>query len=386
MKLRQVTFRLLIVASVACMVAPTRAEEITLKSGQKVVGTIVGFENGMFRVETEFGVALVRKDKVQSIQVSKPDETHSIAAPSKAEPERTGNKTESVQPGGSSAAIAPQNDAAVNRKPAPLSTPPQLPAAHAASAPAANPQPAKSNDTHPALPTASSPPPHAGNQIPQTPPRSVATQVPATPAANHQPVPEPANSNAPAAPEPKAAPPVSHPIDAPMPAHLLEHVDGNTYFNDTFQFSMYKPPDWKIIEGVPKLTGSGIMAMGTDDQMTLLIVDRQVWSGAPQLTSDQVEAQLRQTYQEYHRLSEEPVECNGQSAIRRSFTGVVDGAEWHGVAVQVIRGNTVFGIIGLTAAESYQFQESVFNKVFRTFRFLSTGAGATSSIRNESKP
>ena len=90
-----------------------------------------------------------------------------------------------------------------------------------------------------------------------------------------------------------------------MPAHLQEHVDGNTYFSDTFQFSMYKPPDWKIFEGVPKETGSGIMAMGTDDEQTLLIVDRQVWSGTPKLTSDQVEAKLRQTYQDYRRISEE---------------------------------------------------------------------------------
>ena len=52
---------------------PPRAEEITLKDGQKIVGTIVGYEKDMFRVETDYGIALVRKDKVASIQVSKPD-------------------------------------------------------------------------------------------------------------------------------------------------------------------------------------------------------------------------------------------------------------------------------------------------------------------------
>ena len=138
-----------------------------------------------------------------------------------------------------------------------------------------------------------------------------------------------------------------------MPAHLQEHVDGNTYFSDTFQFSMFKPPDWKIYEGVPKETGSGIMAMGTEDEQTLLIVDRQVWSGTPKLTSDQVEAKLRQTYQEYRRISEDAFECDGQTATRRTFTGVLDGAEWHGVAVHVIHGNMVFGIIGLTSAETF---------------------------------
>jgi hypothetical protein len=179
-------------------------------------------------------------------------------------------------------------------------------------------------------------------------------------------------------PKPPAPPPppVSHPVDVPLPAHLHDHVNGNTYFSDTFQFSMYKPPDWKIIEGVPKETGSGIMAMGTEDEQTLLIVDRQVWSGIPKLTSDQVEARLRQTYQEYQRISEDAIQCDGQAAVRRIFTGVLDGAEWHGVAVHVIHGNMVFGIIGLTSADTYQFQEAIFNKVIRTLHFLTPATPA----------
>ena len=174
-------------------------------------------------------------------------------------------------------------------------------------------------------------------------------------------------------------PPVSHPLDVPIPAHLQDHIDGNTFFSDTFQFSMYKPPDWKIIADVPKETGSGIMAMGTDDEMTLLIVDRQVWSGTPKLTSDQVEAKLRQTYQDYQRISENSFQCDGQSATYRTFTGILDGAEWHGVAVHVIHGNTVFGIIGLTSSESYQFQEAIFNKIVRTFHFTATPASTGTS-------
>ncbi len=154
-----------------------------------------------------------------------------------------------------------------------------------------------------------------------------------------------------------------------MPTHLQEHWDGNIYTNDTFQFSMYKPPDWKIYEGVPKETGSGIMAMGTEDEQTLLMVDRQLWSGTPKLTGSEPEAKLRQTYQEYRLVSEEPFVCDGKAATRRTFTGILEGAEWHGVAVHVIEGNMVFGITGLTAAETYQFQEAIFNKIFKTLHF-----------------
>ena len=277
--------------------AAMRAEEITLKDGQKIVGTIIGYEQDMFRVETSFGIALVRKDKVASIQVSKPAE----------------------QPGKPDSA-KPETAAPPTPKPVVVKIP-------------------------------TSPPLAA--QTPAAPPALVAPPVPV--------------ATKPAAPPPP--PPVSHPIDVPVPAHLEEHVDGNTYFSDTFQFSMYKPPDWKIFENVPKETGSGIMAMGTEDELTLLIVDRQVWSGTPKLTSDEVEAKLRQTYQDYRRISEEAITCDGVPATHRTFNGILDGAEWHGVAVHVIHGNTVFGIIGLTSAEAYQLQEAIFNKIIKTFHF-----------------
>jgi hypothetical protein len=293
MKLARIIAGLTIAVLLLAAPASTRAEEIILKNGQKIVGTIVGYEKDMFRVETEFGIALVRKDKIASIQVTKPEAESSLPPiPAAAKP--------------------------VEEKPARIVV-----------APATAPAP-----------------------------------VPPAPPAPPPPPPQP--------PAPPPPPPVSHPIDVPMPTHLMEHTDGNTYFSDTFQFSMFKPPDWKIYEGVPKETGSGIMAMGTEDEQTLLIVDRQEWSGTPKLTSDQVEAKLRQTYQEYHRVSEEAFECDGEKATRRTFTGIVDGAEWHGVAVHVIHGTTVYGIIGLTSAETFQFQEAIFNKVIKSFHFLNS--------------
>ena len=143
---------------------------------------------------------------------------------------------------------------------------------------------------------------------------------------------------------------------------------------------MFKPPDWKIYEGVPKETGSGIMAMGAEDEQTLLIVDRQVWSGKPNLSSDEIESKLRQTYQDYRRISEETFACDGQPAVRRTFTGVLDGAEWHGLAVHVIHGNMVFGIIGLTSAETFQFQEAIFTKIIKTFHTLTASAAGEAAI------
>jgi hypothetical protein len=278
---------------------PAAAEELVLKDGQKIVGTIVGYENDMFRVQTEFGFALVRKDKVASVNFGA---------------------------GGSEGAAGKRGEA--------KST--------AAAARRAGSKPGKTSGAEPVG----------------------AESVPAAavvPSANPSPAP---------APPPKPAVPVSRPVDEPLPPHMQERVEGNNYFNDTFQFAMFKPPGWKIYEGVTKETGSGIVALGTEDEQTLLIVDRQVWSGAPDLKSDQVEARLRRTYQDYKRLAEAPTQLDGQPGIRHAFTGVLDGAEWHGVSVHVARGKTVFGIIGLTSTETFEFHQAILNKIINSFHFL----------------
>jgi hypothetical protein len=46
------------------------ADELKLKDGTKIVGSIVGYEGDSFKVETNYGFALVRKDKVASIVIS----------------------------------------------------------------------------------------------------------------------------------------------------------------------------------------------------------------------------------------------------------------------------------------------------------------------------
>src|ERR1700730_9840643 len=62
---------LLLLAALA-NAASARADEIRLKDATKILGTIVGFENDSFRVETSYGFALIQKDKVADINISAP--------------------------------------------------------------------------------------------------------------------------------------------------------------------------------------------------------------------------------------------------------------------------------------------------------------------------
>ena len=300
---------LLLVAS------PALADDLSLKDGRKISGTIVGFENGMFRVETEYGFVLVRKDKVSSIKVTE---------------------------GG--AKEAPENS--------------KVPASEARNS---------------GKGLAESPTSASGE-----PSRTDRKEFPEDRRANSV-----ATSSTSSIPPPAITPPppapVSRPVNEPMPAHVLEHVEGNDYFNDTFHFAMYKPPGWNLYEELPRGKVSAIVAIATEDEQTLLFVDRQVWSGTPNLKDDSVEANLRRTYQNYKMESESNTTIDGRPAIRRDFTGVMDGAEWHGVAVRVAQGSTIFGIIGMTSAESFQFQEAVVNKILKSFHFLPAISEAASA-------
>lgn len=66
------------------------ADDIVLLDGKRISGTVVGFENGSFRVETDFGVALVRKDKIARIEVGPQSGSASQSVAVPAPPARPG--------------------------------------------------------------------------------------------------------------------------------------------------------------------------------------------------------------------------------------------------------------------------------------------------------
>lgn len=307
-------------ASLALLAGPAaRGDEFILKDGKKISGTIVGFENGMFRVQTDFGFVLIQKDKVASVNISageKKTESTQLAAGGKGKPQ----VRSSSSPTASAPSAAPE-------------PPPPAPGerAHTQVSPEAN-----------TAPTLMAPQVEGA----KTPLSRAASQA-AKPAA-----------------------PLSHPLDVPLPADLEQHVEGNTYYSDTFRFTMYKPPDWNLVSELPKGKISPIVVLSSEDEQTLLVVDRQVWSGAPDLHNDAVEANLRESYQDYKEISQKDIRLDGHPALRRVFSGVIDSVEWHGVSVRVEDGTTVFGIIGLTSAGQYQFYESLLDKMINSFHFL----------------
>jgi hypothetical protein len=81
---------LLCVAAASGMLAPAPAgaDELKLKDGTKISGTIVGFEENSFKVKTSYGFAEVQKDQVVSITITPAKPVASAApAPEKPKPE-----------------------------------------------------------------------------------------------------------------------------------------------------------------------------------------------------------------------------------------------------------------------------------------------------------
>src|ERR1700744_4411619 len=84
---------------------PLLADEIQLKDGKTFYGTIVGYDNKMFKIKTDFGFIYVEKDKIAAIIPNKSERSQPASSNGTA-----GN--------GANAAPTKQNSTAGNTQPA----------------------------------------------------------------------------------------------------------------------------------------------------------------------------------------------------------------------------------------------------------------------------
>ena len=287
-----------------------RADELKLKDGNTVVGTIVGFEEHSFKVKTSYGFAEVQKDQVVSIVIS---------------PVAKKKELEKKPDPSSDAAVAP------------------------------DPAPTKVTKPAPAKPV--TPPANNSAGLPNSSPNA------ANKSATNSAVPGPAAANSPAAPPPVA------PTPAPEP--MREEVNGNTYVNDTYSFRMYKPPTWELIEGARALLPGSITALGTADQTTYLLIGQQPVSKSVANDMDATQRRLQEIMENFQPLDEKHITISGLPAIERHFRGRVDQREWSGVVVCIPRDSRLYTIFGMTVADTdlVQIQENVIARAISSLQF-----------------
>jgi len=303
--------RLSLLAAIALLAAfgAVRADELTLKDGSKINGTIVGYEGNSFKVKTSYGFAVVRKDQIASIRMTESastpaEEKKSAIAEDKTPPPAKSTKTQaSVAPSSiPSAATAPQRNVATTAPPL----------------------------------------------RPTIAPAGVVTPTSAS------------VSSAPdAVPAPAALPPIR------------EEVSGNNYINETYGFSMYKPPDWELIAGARTLLPGAITAMGTDDQTTYLLIGEDPAKKSIESQMSATVGRLGDIMDNFQPLGESRINVAGSQAIERRFHGMVDEHDWSGVVVLIPRGPQVFTVFGMTYAETdlVQIQENVIARAISSIEF-----------------
>ncbi len=314
----------LLFLAVCALAIPAAADEIRLKDGKKLYGTIVAYEDNMFKVKTEFGYVLVEKDKIAEIIPTSPKPESKPAVKKEAEPK--------------AAKLAIE----------PAKTTEKLEAAKEPASPATAPAAAAPNKgdrvaidlKSAATATATAPPNKPGN-------------LPATTASAAQPATPPA--------QPKA----------PEPPPNREEVQGNTYINYTNGFRMYKAPSWNLIEDARNALPNAIVALGTSSESTLLVIGREETKDSLEATAKNVEQRLREAYENYRRLEQKKTQVGGMPAIEYHYRGTAEEHDWSGSLVVIARGKDIFTVLGVTYADSdlIQIQENVIARAIASLDF-----------------
>ncbi|MGB2627843.1 MAG: hypothetical protein WAK20_13730 [Candidatus Acidiferrum sp.] len=303
---------MLALATVGVSAKAILADEIRLKDGKKLYGVIVGYDDNMFKVKTDFGYVLVEKDKIaQIIPTSSTPADPAKAAPAVSKP---------------SAAAVPKVEPAVEATPDPPSGP------------------SKREKTAAVITHANARP-----EIPAATPVSLEENAPAIKAPR----------NAPKSTLTGATPPPVPPKEEPPPAK--EEIQGNLYINHEYGFHMYKAPSWQIIEGAGQTLPNAIVAMGTSNESTLMVIGREKSKAPLETAAATVEKRMRDVYENYRLISERKTVVGGQPAIEYHYRGMADGHDWSGTLVVVSRGGDILTILGMTFADTdlIQIQENV---------------------------
>ena len=143
------------------------------------------------------------------------------------------------------------------------------------------------------------------------------------------------------------------------------------YVNYTHGFRMYKPPSWKLIDDARKTIPNAIVAMGTADESTLMVVAQEKTTNTLEVTAADVESRLRDTYGNYRRISQRKTVAGGFPAIEIQYRGIADDHDWSGTLLIVARSGDMFSIVGMTysGTDLIQIQENVIARAIASLEF-----------------
>jgi hypothetical protein len=387
------SFLSIVVLSLSLSAVAACADEIRLKDGTKITGTIVGFESDSFRIETSYGFALVRKDMVADISISAPSKRPEPNAKSTEQPPqssvKSGTASPAVFPTVTRETITPANappDTEGVMQPAPATAKTSRQNGSPATTPASNkttqtlassgPNAGHSAVTAKAEPAvAKAPTPTAsgsalGAATKGGPPVTDAKTVAATSAGA---APEAKSAALPAAAAGLPAPPaaLATPPAPPGPPVIRDEIRGNQYVNVTYGFQMYRAPSWDVIPAARKSLPGAVAALGTSDNTTMLVIGRDHAKDSLDAHAAATEKALGEAYDNYRLISTRHVSVAGLPAVEQRSRGTADGHDWSVTLLTLFTDGDAYTLLGMTWADSdlIQVQENVIEKALNSFTF-----------------
>jgi hypothetical protein len=161
------------------------------------------------------------------------------------------------------------------------------------------------------------------------------------------------------------------PTTPPPPPPIKEEIQGNLYLNHEFLFRMYKAPSWQIIADAGQSLPNAIVAMGTSNESTLLVVGHEKTSSGLEPAAKDVEKKLSEVYDNYRLISQRKTVLGGLPAQEYKYRGMADGHDWSGTLAVVARNGDVFTVLGMTYADTdlIQIQENVIARAISSIDF-----------------
>ena len=311
------------------------ADEIRLKDGRKLNGVIVAYEDGMFKVKTDYGYELIEKDKITAIIPTTPASKPATDTKKDA-PQHPSKPADEAQPK-TEPAVATASNGGSSASPANASVKTVTPSPNAKS--------------EKALPSTAS---------------TVAKTAPANAAAANV----PANSASASTATTLTAASAPAPKEPEVPVNR-EEVTGNLYTNYTHGFRMYKAPSWNLIEEARNALPNAIVAMGTSNESTLLVVGEEKTKDSLDAAASAVEKRLHDVYANYQRVSQKKTVVGGMPAIDFQYRGKADEHDWSGRLVVIGRGKDILTVLAMTYADSdlIQIQENVIARSISSLDF-----------------
>jgi hypothetical protein len=412
-----------ILAGILLVVRVVNADELHLKDGSVVTGTVVGYEEDSFRVKTSWGYAEIRKEQVAQIVIggsttdasgaALPATAHKPSAAKKStgtatpiSPSAPAPPAQSSNPAGALPPVkgqllvravvtspnatpaATENSAAAKLAAAPpahprtssesfaasVGTAPAdkllVSASHPATSPAATPASTPGNSGAPAAgkPATFKAPADRGTSAPATPPASTAkaAKLPTSAAPVQTSVVAAIGADETASPAPKRA------KAPPAPEPVREAVSGNEYTNETYGFRMYRPPGWQLDSAARKLMPGAIAALGTADEKTYFFIGLEPAHGALAENLAETDKRLRGIMDNYRAMGDRQVTISGAPGTERRFRGTVDSKDWTGIVAVLPRANQLYTVFGITYADSDlsgQIQENVIRRAIDSLMF-----------------